>query len=281
MQTIDVITPLVNEPDIFGRIGAVNAVSDVYAMGGKPLTALAFCGFPTGLFDTCVLDAILAGAKSVLDGINVPIIGGHTVLDDELKFGLAVTGVIDETGKPLSCKGAQRGDKLVITKPIGTGVLSTALKGGKITNRDFQEAVYWMTTLNEKASEVAISASATACTDVTGFGFLGHALNMVDGSNVDFLFNFESIPILQKVFDMVDYGMCPEGAYRNLSFINNKVVFSGNVTEEQKLVLSDPQTSGGLLISVCKDNVAAFEESGIFYSLVGEVIDGTGRIIVN
>ncbi len=279
MQTIDVITPIVNDPFTFGVISAVNSLSDVYAMGGKPVTALAFCGFPARELDSCVLRDILDGASQVLRGEKVALIGGHSIEDGELKFGLSVTGVVEKKNI-LSSKGAQVGDVIIITKPIGNGILSTALKGRKITQEVFDIAIRWMTMLNKTASEAALFSNATACTDVTGFGLLGHAINMVKGLPIDFMIDFGSVPLLENVTEMVDFGMCPEGTYRNLNFARENTIFNTAISEEQKLILSDPQTSGGLLITLKKEYLKYFETNNIFYKQVGTVIEGSGKIVV-
>jgi selenide,water dikinase len=279
VETVDVITPVVNDPFTFGAISANNSLSDVYAMGGKPVSALAIAGFSSCDYEPVVLKEILRGAVNSLNRAGAVLIGGHSFEDAELKFGLSVTGVIDKN-KILRVSGAEDGDFIVITKPIGIGILATALKGGKITDDDMKTAVGWMLTLNDKASELALKADATSCTDVTGFGLLGHAYNMVKDSSTDFEIKEDSIPVLENVHEMINAGMVPEGAYNNLRFLGGKVEFSPHITEEGRLLLADPQTSGGLLITLKKENVEAFEESGIFFSVIGRVVKGSGKIIV-
>jgi selenide, water dikinase len=248
-------------------------------MGGKPLSALAVAGFPSCDYGPPVLKEILRGAVDTLRRAGAVLIGGHSFEDSEIKFGLSVTGVVDRD-KILRVGGASEGDVLVLTKPLGIGILSTALKGGKLSDADIGPAVDWMLMLNEAASVLAVGAGATACTDVTGFGLLGHALNMVRGADLDFVINNKSVPVMEKVWEMIDAGMVPEGAYHNLRFLDGKIGFPAGFSEEQKLVLSDPQTSGGLLIAVRKDGLSAFEGSSIFFAVIGRVVRGSGKVEV-
>ncbi len=279
VETVDVITPVVNDPFTFGAISANNSLSDVYAMGGRPVSALAVAGFSSCDYEPVVLKEILRGAVHSLNRAGAVLIGGHSFEDAELKFGLSVTGVIDKN-KILKVSGAEEGDVIIITKPIGIGILTTALKGGKITDDEMKHAVKWMLTLNDKASELALKAEATACTDITGFGLLGHAYNMVKSSDIDFEITMANVPVLERVHEMINSGMVAEGAYNNLRFLGGKVEFSSHITEEDRLLLSDPQTSGGLLITLKEENIKVFEESGIFFSVIGRVTKGSGKIIV-
>lgn len=279
VATVDIITPLVNDPFTFGAISACNSLSDVYAMGGKPLSCLAIIGYPSCDYEPPLLSEIIKGAQDILRKAKVVLIGGHTFEDPELKFGLSVTGVVN-SDKILRVKGAQEGDIIILTKPIGTGILTTALKGSKINDDDLAEAVQWMLTLNDVSSRLAVDANATACTDVTGFGLLGHACNMVKDSSVDFIVQKKTIPILSNTLRLIDNGMVPEGAYKNLQFFKTWIDFAPDISDEERLLLSDPQTSGGLLITLQKENLAVFEKSGIFFSVIGTVAKGSGRIIV-
>ncbi len=249
-------------------------------MGGTPLSSLAIIGYPSCDYEPSLLREILKGSQNILRKAKVILIGGHTFEDPELKFGLSVTGIVNKD-KILRARGAQDGDIIILTKPIGTGILTTALKGFKISDDNLKEAVQWMLTLNDKSSYLAIEANATACTDVTGFGLLGHAVNMVKNSTIDFLIEKNAIPILKDTMRLIEAGMVPEGAYKNLQFFKNWIDFAPDISEEEKLVLSDPQTSGGLLITIAKDNLAVFGKSGIFFSVIGNVVQGTGRIIIN
>ncbi len=279
VETVDVITPLVNDPFTFGAVSTANSLSDVYAMGGTPHTALAVAGFPTCDYSPEVLKLVLKGAESILDRAGVRLMGGHCFDDPELKFGLSVTGTVDPD-RILRKEGALEGDILILTKPLGTGVLTTALKGGRLDDSGMEEAVRWMTTLNDRAAEAALRAGAHACTDITGFGLLGHAFNMVRGTDKDFILRLQDIPVMQRVHEMIDRGMVAEGAYRNMKFLGEGVEFEDNVTEEEKLLLFDPQTSGGLLISVAERGLRAFEAGGVFARAVGCVVKGDGRVRV-
>jgi len=279
VETVDVITPVVNDPFTFGAVSATNSISDVYAMGGRPLSAMAVAGFPSCDYGPLVLREIIRGAVDVLKRAGAVLIGGHSFEDSEIKFGLSVTGIVDRK-KILRVGGAAEGDVLILTKPLGIGILSTALKGGKLTDAGMGPAIEWMMMLNEAASVLAVNAGASACTDVTGFGLLGHALNMVRGAQIDFIIDSEKIPVLDRVRDMVDGGMVPEGAYHNLRFLDGKVAFPSGFSEEQKLILSDPQTSGGLLISMNKNGLRVFEGSPSFFAVIGRVVRGSGIVEV-
>ena len=279
-ETVDIITPVVDDPFLFGSISAANSLSDIYAMGGKPLTALALVGFPSCDFETRIIKDILSGATDTLDKEGVVLMGGHSFDDPELKFGLSVTGSI-ERDRILRQTGAASGDLLILTKPLGNGILTTALKGGKLTENDMREAIEWMLKLNCKAAQKAVHSGATAATDVTGFGLLGHAYTMVKGTSVDFIIDWQHIPVLPKTLDMIDAGMVPLGSFNNLKFLEGKVELSGRLTEEKQLVLSDPQTSGGLLITLPADRLAQFQDDGEPFHIIGRAEKGTGKIIVD
>lgn len=248
-------------------------------MGGRPVSALAISGFASCDYEPAVLREILNGAVSVLMKAGAFLIGGHCFEDPELKFGLSVTGTVKKD-RIMRLSGAEEGDLIIITKPLGIGILTTALKGEKISDEEMRSAIEWMLTLNDTASELAIQASATSCTDVTGFGLLGHAYNMVRSSDTDFLIDFRRVPVLDSVIDMIESGMVPEGAYNNLRFLNGKAEFSSHVSEVERLILSDPQTSGGLLITIKKEKLQIFEKSPVFFSVIGRVERGSGKIIV-
>ncbi len=279
VETVDVITPVVNDPFTFGAISACNSISDIYAMGGRPVTALAISGLPVCEYEPVVMKEILRGAVHTLGRAGARLLGGHSFDDPELKFGLSVTGIIDRN-RILKASGAREGDLIILTKPIGIGILTTALKGGKLSDDAMEHAIRWMLTLNDKASFLASSAGATACTDITGFGLLGHAYNMVRNSAVNFIIESARVPVLDHVFEMIDIGMVPEGAYKNQQYIQDKAVFSRTVSDERRLLFSDPQTSGGLLFTLSEDGIRAFEDSSTFFSVIGRVQRGSGRIIV-
>lgn len=276
VETVDIITPLVNDPFTFGGISAANSLSDVYAMGGRPLTALAILGYSSCDFESRVVKEILKGAMEVLRKAGAELLGGHSFEDPELKFGLSVTGVI-QRDSILRSRGGRPGDLLIITKPIGTGVLVTALKGRKLRDEDLSQAVRNMLTLNDRASGAALRAGATSATDVTGFGLLGHASNMTRGSSIDLEIRCREVPVLGRVRDLIAQGMAPEGAYNNMRFVAESIDHPG-LPEEELLLLADPQTSGGLLITLPEAGLRAFEESGVGFSLIGRVVEGRGRI---
>lgn len=248
-------------------------------MGGRPVSALAIAGYPSCDYESVVIREVLKGALHSLKKAGAFLIGGHTFEDEELKFGLSVTGTIN-IGNILRVSGARDGDIIIITKPIGIGILATGLKGAKISDKDFHVAIDWMLTANDKASELALIAEATACTDITGFGLLGHAFNMVRGSDIDFILDLEKIPVLKNVDRMIAAGMVPEGAYNNLRYLEGKVEFASDISEENKLLLSDPQTSGGLLITLKEGMLKVFEDSSLFFSVIGRVTKGKGSISV-
>lgn len=277
VETVDIITPLVNDPFTFGAISATNSLSDVYAMGGRPLTALALLGFSPCAYEPLVIKEILRGAMSVMEAAGVSLMGGHSFEDSELKFGLSVTGTVDKD-RILRAAGAKAGDIILLTKPVGTGVIATALKAGKIDGKELEPVVKSMLSLNAQASETALFAAATAATDVTGFGLLGHAYNMVRNSLTDFVIASKAVPVFDKVRDFISSGIIPEGAYKNLSFLDGKVIFSETVSEDYRLLFSDPQTSGGLLLTLPEQNVERFASKGIRHWIIGRVEKGTGRV---
>lgn len=279
VETVDIITPLVNDPFNFGAISAANSLSDIYAMGGKPLTALAILGFSPCAYEPEIIREILRGAVSIIDTAGVKLMGGHSLEDDELKFGLCVTGTVNKD-RILRVSGARPGDILIVTKPIGTGIMTTALKAGKLTDEDLEPVVKWLLTLNDRASAAALNAEATAATDVTGFGLLGHAHNMVKDSATDFIINSAAVPVFERAREFIASGIVPQGAYNNLNFLEGKVDFPASLDEEERLLLSDPQTSGGLLIAIPERNVGVFKASGTEYSIIGRVEKGSGRLKV-
>lgn len=277
VETVDVITPVVNDPADFGAISAANSLSDIYAMGGRPVAAMAILGFSSCDYGTGVVKEILKGANAALERAGAWLIGGHSFEDQELKFGLSVTGVIDRA-RLLRTRGARAGDVLVLTKPIGTGVLSTALKGGRLDENGMAEARLGMLELNDRASRAALAAGATSATDVTGFGLLGHAFNMVRDASVDFEIRLAEVPVLDRARELIASGMAPEGAYNNMRFLKDRVSGEG-VTEEDLLLLADPQTSGGLLLSLPGEGaLSRFREAGVRSWVIGGVIKGDGSI---
>jgi len=248
VQTIDVITPIVDDPADFGYIAAVNALSDIYAMGGTPLTALTFLAFAPCDLPLEAASLILHGAGLALDEHRCALLGGHTVEDSEIKFGLTVTGTV-HPDKVITNSGARAGDLLYLTKPLGTGIASTALKGEMIPPALEEEYVGWMKRSNGPAAAVMMKTGVPAATDITGFGLLGHLWEMCSGAGLGAEINIYDIPLMEGVLDMVMVGMVPEGAYRNRDHLKGKVLGS-SVPDARLWPLYDPQTSGGLLIAV-------------------------------
>jgi selenide, water dikinase len=250
VQTVDFFTPVVDDPYTFGQIAATNSLSDVYAMGGRPLTALAMVCFPEKA-DLAILERILAGGLSKMIEAGCTVIGGHSIRDEETKFGYAVTGLIDPK-KVLANQGARAGDALVLTKAIGTGVISTAIKKGVAKQEWIDAAVASMTTLNKKAAELIVSKGyeVHALTDVTGFGLIGHAREMVLASNVGLRLASGNVPLLEGAIECAQAGHIPGGLKANREFAECMVEYEVQLSEDLKALLFDPQTAGGLLISV-------------------------------
>lgn len=283
VETVDIITPIVDDPYTFGAICAANSVSDVFAMGGRPLTALGILGFATCDFGPVVIRRLLKGATDKLHEAGACLIGGHSIEDTEFKLGFSVTGVVDSKHL-LTVAGASAGETLVLTKKLGTGILTSAAKKGKVDDTSLQEAVDSMLALNKTASKAAVSAGAHAATDVTGFGLLGHALNIAKNSKADLVIYNDKVPRMNNVKDLSEAGAVPKGAKNNLSFCTKKTKFAARISEGDKLALSDPQTSGGLLISLPPEGVKKFDrimkKEKMPYWIIGEVKAGSGRIIV-
>lgn len=274
METADIITPLVDDPFTFGRIAAANAVSDVYAMGARPVTAMNLVFFPACSLPGEVLREILAGGRSVLDEAGVCLVGGHTVEDDELKYGLSVTGLIAPDAI-IRNSTARPGDLLILTKPLGSGIIATAIKGEMAPDRVVEEAVIWLTTLNRAAADLMRECRASAATDVTGFGLIGHCSEMARGAGVSIRLRLDAIPLMSGVAELVADGMVPAGCYRNRDHYA-PLVSGRDARDEALLPLFDPQTSGGLLIALAPEDVERFlaqaGERGIFAVQVGEVL---------
>jgi selenide,water dikinase len=249
VQTVDFITPIVDQPYLFGQIAAVNALSDVYAMGGKPLTAMNLIGFPRLSLGLSVLTEILRGGLEKVHEAGAVLLGGHTVDDVELKYGLSVTGTVHPQ-KIVTNRGARVGDVLILTKAIGTGIISTAHKAQMAEARVLQGAVDSMARLNNKSSEAMVECGVHACTDITGFGLLGHASQMAKGSSLSFRFFYSQIPILPGAKEYANQGMVPGGAYCNQEYFGREVAISSRVPDPERIILFDPQTSGGLLIAL-------------------------------
>jgi selenide, water dikinase len=256
VQTVDFFTPIVDDPYQFGQISAVNSLSDVYAMGGKPISSLTIVGFPRSGLDFGILESILSGGTSKMIEASCTVVGGHSIGDEEIKFGYAVTGLVDPR-KVIRNIGAKSGDVLVLTKPLGTGVISTALKREAVEDAVIQSSIRWMIQLNRKASELAGSYGVHAMTDITGFGLLGHAREMAQGSGVTLEFNHTRIPAMEGALDCIERKMIPGGLVNNRKYLEPMVEFKGSVPEPMRTLLFDPQTSGGLLISCRADQAEA------------------------
>jgi len=284
VQTVDFFTPIVDDPYTFGQIAAANALSDVYAMGGQPFSALNIVGFPQDILPMEVLAAILTGGEEKAAEAGVPVLGGHTVRDPELKYGMAVTGLI-HPGHILTNAGARPGDVLVLTKPIGTGTITTALKAGQGNPEMEAEVCRVMATLNRAAAEVCQRIGVNAVTDITGFGLLGHALEMAEASAAGLVLRSDAVPLFAAAVATTARGFIPGGTRANLLYVQARVAFLERISPEQRLLLCDPQTSGGLLIAVAEEK--AFElvhvgrEEGVKMAVIGEVTgDHPGRIEV-
>jgi selenide,water dikinase len=249
VQTIDFFTPIVDDPYEFGRIAVANSLSDVYAMGGKPLTALNVVCFPQGSMDFSVLRDVLRGGLDMMHEAGVILLGGHSVDDPELKYGLAVTGTI-HPDKVVHNNGARPGDKLVLTKPLGTGLVSTAIKGGAASPEAIDRVVKSMTALNLAASEAMLAVGVHACKDITGFGLIGHAAEMIEGTDVGLVIDSTKVPFFPEAREYAEMGMIPGGLHRNRDFRKDMVDIDAGIPQYLQDILFDPQTSGGLFIAV-------------------------------
>ena len=251
VNTVDFFTPIVDDPYVFGQISAANSLSDVYAMGGEPKTCMNIVCFPIGKMDIEILGEILKGGAEKVKESGAVVIGGHSIIDEEIKFGMAVTGII-HPDKIFRNVGVQEGDALILTKPLGTGIITTALKKGKASEESVNEAVTSMTTLNAAASAVARQHAVHACSDVTGFGILGHALAMASGSGITLVIESAKLPLLRGGAGRVEKGCVDGGCQRNRDHLEGKMAIDKSLREGLVQVALDPQTSGGLLIAVAK-----------------------------
>jgi len=288
IQTVDYFTPIVDDPYSFGSIAAANALSDVYAMGGKPLLALNIVGFPVGKLPNEVLADILRGGAEKANEAGVLVVGGHSIDDNEPKYGMAITGLI-HPDRIATNKQAKAGDDLILTKPLGMGIISTAIKGEKASESLIQLAVQIMSTLNRGASEAMLEVGIDSCTDITGYGLLGHLYGMTRASGVGARIRVSQVPVLAEVWELARNGCVPGGTRRNYDFLkdNDAVVWDAGIDEATRLVLSDAQTSGGLLIAVPKEKTQELvtrlkEKKTPAAAVIGEIIeDSKGRISVS
>ena len=294
VQTVDFFTPIVDDPYTFGQIAATNSLSDVYAMGGRPLTALALVCFPEKA-DLEILERILAGGLSKMMEANCTIIGGHSIRDEETKFGYSVTGLIDPA-KVLANKGAKAGDRLLLTKSLGTGVISTAIKKATAKQSWIDAATRSMTTLNKAAAEIITKSISNdqrpttkdafpvhSMTDITGFGLIGHAREMALASDVSLVLHANRIPLLDGALDCVRAGYIPGGLKANREFAECAVEYGEQIPDELKTMLFDPQTAGGLLVSVAADAAQDLahdiSNAGVSVTEIGEVVGPTKPLI--
>ena len=270
VQTVDFFAPIVDDPYDFGQIAAANALSDVYAMGGEPLTALSIVGFPTGRLPLAVLSTILRGGQDKVHEAGASLVGGHTIVDDEVKFGLSVTGRV-HPDRILSNANARVGDVLVLTKPLGTGLVATAVKGGNASPDHEEAMIVSMKHLNREASHAALAVGARCATDVTGYGLLGHASHIARASGVSLQLRVGALPILPGAVDAFAAGVRTGGAERNEAFVAPDVDWGG-ATDAQRALLVDPQTSGGLLVAVPADRVPDYLSRVDGSVVIGEVV---------
>jgi len=281
VQTVDFFTPIVDDPYTFGQIAATNALSDVYAMGGRPMSALAMVCFPEKA-DVGILEQILAGGLSKMIEAGCTVIGGHSIRDPEIKFGYAVTGSINPN-RILTNSGAKVGDRLILTKSLGTGVISTAIKRGQAQPEWIDAATNSMTTLNKTAAEIALKYDVHGMTDITGFGLVGHAREMALGSQVALRLSAASIPAMTGAMDCIAAGFIPGGLKANREFAECVVEYGDSVPEALRTLIFDPQTAGGLLISVADPDAPSLErelkDAGLPAAEIGEVLTGQKPLI--
>lgn len=283
VQTVDFITAIVDDPYSFGMITAANSLSDVYAMGGRPVTAMNIVSFPSETMDISVLTQVLSGALAKLNEAGVTLVGGHSVKNSELKYGLCVTGIVHPQ-KVVTKSEARVGDKLILTKPLGTGILTTALKAGLLQAETKARLTKQMVKLNDKAAEVMVSLGAHACTDITGFGLIGHACEMAENSGVAIELYLDKVPFIREVMQFAQMGLIPEGMYANEEF-RAHMVEGSQADEDLMAILYDPQTSGGLFIAVSPEKadkmVEQIRQAGDEQAaIVGQVIDSPKSQII-
>lgn len=283
VQTVDLFPPVVDDPYHYGAIAAANSLSDVYAMGGRPVTALNIICYPRGSLSLEVLTQILKGSSDKIAEAGVSLVGGHTLEDPEPKYGLCVMGLV-HPDKIVTNSGARPGDLLVLTKPLGIGILTTALKAGLLGEDTIARVVEVMERLNREAAEAMVEVGVSACTDITGFGLLGHLYEMVQASGVGALVRLSQVPILPEVWPLVEERIVPGGSYANMEYLKDNIAWGEGLSKEAQIVLCDAQTSGGLLISVpqekCQSLLLALEKRGVQGAVViGEILAGPAGVI--
>jgi selenide,water dikinase len=279
VQTVDFFAPIVDDPYLFGQIAAANALSDVYAMGGEPMTAMNIVGWPVDRLDVSVLGEILRGGQDMVHLAGALVVGGHTIIDDEVKYGLSVTGRVHPK-RVLSNAGARPGDQLVLTKPIGTGLLATAMKQRRLSAEAATALYATMTHLNVLASREAVLVGSRCATDVTGFGLLGHAYHLAKASNVTVVIDRRRVPLLPEARALAISGLRTGGLERNAAYLEARISW-GPADAVDKALLEDPQTSGGLLVAVPIAEVANYVSAVDGAVHIGEVQEpGTDRVII-
>jgi len=274
VQTVDYFTPVVDDPYTFGLITAANALSDIYAMGARPLLALNIVGFPCKTLPLEVLTEILKGGADKIKEAGALLAGGHTIDDNEPKYGLAVTGLVNPN-RVVTNAGAEPGDALILTKPLGVGIITTAIKGEMADEAAYRAAVDLMAALNDRAARVMSEHGVHACTDITGFGLLGHLSEMITAGGTGSRIFLDQIPVLAPARRLAEMGLIPGGAYRNLQYLGEKLHWDKDIEEVDKLILADPQTSGGLLMAVPGEKAeaaaAALRAAEVNGDIIGEV----------
>lgn len=283
VQTVDFFTPIDDDPYTFGQIAAANSLSDIYAMGATPLFALNIIGFPINVLPKSDLTKILQGGIDKAEEAGISIVGGHSIDDPEPKYGLVVTGEVDKD-KLITNSNAQTGDKLILTKPLGTGIIATAVKRGIADKTAMAKSAESMSTLNKLAADIMTEIGVNSATDVTGFGLLGHLSEMCKASNISAKIDYHALPFLPTVKKLAEQGVVPGGTKRNLKFVKDKVQFGKQLTDIDKLLLADAQTSGGLLISLSAEKAEKYitkfnELSDIKAVIVGEIVEKSDHII--
>ena len=275
VETVDMIAAIADDPYLFGLIAAANGISDIYAKGGKPITAMNVVAFPSDTMDAAILGQILRGALDKLNEAGIALVGGHSVRNDEVRFGVAVTGII-HPDKIITKNGAKAGDQLIITKPLGTGILNTALKAGMLPADVRDRATAQMAALNDKASQAMVKVGAHACTDVTGFGLLGHLAEVAETSNLSAEIDSRAVPMIPEAREFAHMGLIPEGMYANWEY-RAPMVDAEGIDEDTMAILYDPQTSGGLLIVVAPEKaeamMAELSKLGVSGARIGRMID--------
>jgi len=284
IQTVDFFTPIVDDPYTFGQIAAANALSDVYTMGGRPLTAMNIVCFPTKSMDISILKDILRGGADKMVEAKVTLVGGHSIDDAELKYGLSVTGTVHPE-QLVTNSGAKARDKLILTKPLGTGIINTAVKAGVVDEKTVARVTEYMATLNDKASGLMQEIGIHACTDITGFGLIGHIVQLAQNSQVGINIDIASIPLFPEAGDFAKQGLCPGGLHRNREFYSTHVKISNEVPTHLQDILFDPQTSGGLLICLAPEKserlLDSLRQAGIEdAAIIGEAISQPKGMVI-